>query len=109
VNLLNGANLNQTVSVTEGCFYELSFFALGEGANVDVEAVVTFITATGYSEGLRISVEMQDIPTAVRQFAYYRGITDAAPQGAFEAEIVFHVMAEGGQSLLLDDVSFSVS
>jgi len=34
VNLTDGANLSQTAAIHGGCFYELSFFAHGEEAQV---------------------------------------------------------------------------
>lgn len=108
VNLKDGANLSQNIAITGGCFYEFSFFAHGEGAQVAVTATVTFTNAQGLSvEGLRITVNAQDIPNSNRDFAYYRGITIQAPNNATNARITFSVTAEGSQSLDVDDVSFS--
>lgn len=109
VNLTNGANLRQVVPVNAGCFYELSFFAHGEGAQVGLVATVNFITPPNTkTTGLTITVRQQDIPNSNRAFGYYRGFTIAVPAGATTAEILFTVTANGGQSLDLDDVSFAV-
>ena len=108
VNLTNGANLSQTVHVNAGCFYELSFFAHSEGALVGVTATVTFLSPQGDQVGLEITAKSGYIPNANRDFAYYRGITTAAPAGETSARITFVVTATGGQSLDLDDVSFAI-
>ena len=109
VNMRNNAVLSQTVYINEGCFYELSFFGHGEGALVAVYATVTFITPTNNNLGLQIIINQQDLPNANRDFGFYRGITTKAPKDAYAAEIKFAVVANGNQSLDLDDVSFSVS
>ena len=109
VNLTNGANLSQTVPVKEGCFYELSFFGHGEGSQVGVTAEVVFVTHHGTRTGLTVTVRKQDLTNSNRQFAYFKGITAAAPEGAHEAVITFAVTADGNQSLDLDDVSFTVA
>jgi len=106
VALSDGANLTQIVSINEGCFYELSFFARGEGAQVGFTATVTFIPG---GEALRITVRKQDLTNSNRVFAYFKGITERAPAGASSAEIRFEVEANGNQSLDLDDVSFSIA
>jgi len=105
--LTNGADLSQIVAVNAGCFYELSFFAHAEGDLVGVTATVTFLSAVGSTVGLEIIVNQGNMPPAVRQFGFYRGITTAAPTGATAAEITFVETSAGGQYLDLDDVSFS--
>ena len=110
VNLLDGADLSQTIApVSGGCFYEFSFFAHAQGAQVGVTATVTFVTPTGNEVGAVITVERQDISDSDREFAYYRAITSAAPANATAAIITFTVTAQGNQSLNIDDVSFSVA
>ena len=99
----NGSDLSQIVPVQGGCFYKLSFFAHGEGAQVGFTATVTFITG---GTGLEITVRRMDMPSGSREFGYYRGITILAPKGATEAEIKFVVTANGNQYMDLDDVSF---
>lgn len=109
VNLADGANLSQIVPINGGCFYELSFFAHGEGAQVGFTATVNFITPPSTETlGLQITVNQQDVPDSDREFEFYRGITTQAPANATLAIIEFTVNADGGQSLDLDDVSFSV-
>ena len=109
VNIADKGNLRQDVPITGGCYYDFSFFARGEGAQVGVDATVTFINDQGLSvTGLTIHVRDQDIPNDNREFAYYRGITTQAPSNATAARIQFVVTAGGGQSMDLDDVSFSV-
>lgn len=109
VNLAGGGTLRQDVPITGGCYYDFSFFARGEGAQVGVDATVTFINDQGLNvTGLTIHVRDQDIPNDNREFAYYRGITTQAPSNATAARIQFVVTAGGGQSMDLDDVSFSV-
>ena len=110
VNLEDGANLSQFVATVEGgCFYELSFFAHGEGAQVSLTATVTFVTPTGNVNGATIIVNSQDIPNSNREFGYYSVTTLAAPDNAESAIISFSVTTSGGQSLDLDDVSFKVA
>ena len=110
VNLENGAILTQTVStVNGGCFYELSFFARGEGSEVGLTATVTFVTPMGDVVGGTVTVRQQDITNDNRDFAYYRIITSQAPLNVTSAIISFEVTAQGEQSLDLDDVSFSVN
>ena len=110
VNLKDGAVLYQDIPVEAGCFHVLSFFAHGEGAQVGITAKVLYLNAQNQStQGLLITVRQQDLITSDRAFAYYRGITTAAPAGTVKARIEFTVTANGGQSLDLDDVSFSVS
>ena len=109
VSLYNESTLSQTVAIEGGCFYELSFFGHGEGANVGVTATVTFLTADDSEIGLEIFVLPGDIPTGNRQYAFYNGITTRAPLGTTKAEITFAVTSTGGQYLDLDDVSFKVA
>ena len=110
VNLAGGGALRQDVPITGGCYYEFSFFARVEGTQAEVDATVTFTNGQGLSvNGLTIHVRDQDIPNDNRGFAYYRGITTLAPSNATAAKIQFVVIAGGGQSLDLDDVSFSVN
>jgi hypothetical protein len=106
VAMRDGADLSQIVPVHEGCFYELSFFAHGNGAQVGLTATVTFIAG---GLGLTISIRQQDLPNSARNFGFYKGITLLAPAGATMAEIKFAVTAAGNQFLNLDDVSFAVT
>ncbi|MBC7765101.1 MAG: hypothetical protein H7Y41_01355 [Hyphomonadaceae bacterium] len=109
VRLQDGAILTQTITpVNPGCFYEFSFFANGAGAQVGVTATVTFVTTTGPVTDGSITIRQQDIPTATREFNYYRILTTAAPANTTSAIITFTVTAQGEQALILDDVSFSV-
>jgi hypothetical protein len=110
VNLKNLAFLSQTITnINPGCFYEFSFFAHGEGAEVGFTATVIFVTSTGtIRDGASITVRQQDIPNRDRAFAYYRTVTAAAPTNVASAIISFSVTANGGQSLDIDDVSFKV-
>jgi hypothetical protein len=106
VSLEDGAVLTQSISdINPGCFYEFSFFAHGEGAQVSVTATVTFHTLSGNVQGGSIFVESQDIPNSDRDFGYYRVITIAAPDDVTSATIEFDVSASGDQALDLDDVS----
>ena len=110
VNLEGGAVLYQDVPVEAGCFHTLSFFARGEGSQVGFTAKVIYLNAQNQpTQGLLIQVRQQDLVNSNRSFAYYRGITSAAPAGTVKARIEFTVAANGGQSMDLDDVSFSVS
>lgn len=109
VLLYDGAVLWQNIAIRGGCYYDLSFFARGNGAQVQLEACVTFSNGDNmYTNGNCILIRAQDIPTDNRNFAYYRFITAQAPNDATNARIEFRVMAAGNQSLNLDDVSFSV-
>jgi hypothetical protein len=109
VALTNGAVLFQTVPVNGGCYYELSFFAHGAGAQVGFTATVNFSPSSGSGEALVITVRQQDLPNSSRIFSYFRGITTLAPPDATLAEIRFTVTSAGNQHLDLDDVSFTVS
>lgn len=109
VNLKDTAVLTQTIStISPGCFYEFSFFAHGEGAQVAFTATINFITSSGDVLGGSITVRQQDVPNSNRDFGYYRIITTiAAPNNAIGARIDFTVTAgQGQQSLDIDDVSF---
>lgn len=109
VALKNGAVLTQSVHVTGGCFYELSFFAKGACAGVQLEATVTFLDASDTAEtALKILVREQDLPNCCSCYAYYRGLTTKAPENAKQARITFKIEAEECSSALLDDVSFAV-
>lgn len=109
VALKNGAVLTQTVHVTGGCFYELSFFAKGACAGVQLEATVTFLDASDTAEtALRILVREQELPNCCSCYAYYRGLTTKAPENAKQARITFKIEAEECSSALLDDISFAV-
>lgn len=109
VNLEDGAVLYQEIAVEAGCFHQLSFFARGEGSQVGVTARVIYLNAQNQpTQGLLIQVRQQDMVNSNRVFAHYQGITSAAPAGTVRARIEFTVSANGGQSMDLDDVSFSV-
>ena len=110
VNLMNGAVLYQDIAAEAGCFYQLSFFARGEGSQVGVAARVIFYNAQNQpTEGLLIRVRQQDMVNSNRVFAHYQGITTTAPAGTVRARIEFAVTADGGQGMDLDDVSFSIA
>ena len=110
VNLSGGGELWQDVCIDGGCYYEFSFFARGEGAQVAVEATVEFLGVERSAQsGLVISIASQDLPNDNREFGYYRGITTQAPDWATVARLRFAVTANGGQSADLDDVSFSTN
>lgn len=109
VHLADGAVLCQDIATEAGCFHQLSFFARGEGSQVGVMARVFYLDAQDQpTQGLLIQVRQQDMTNSNREFAYYRGITSAAPAGTVKARIEFIVNANGGQGMDLDDVSFSV-
>lgn len=106
VNIGDDSTLSQVINNIEpGCFYELSFFARGEGAQVSLNANVIFITNNGDVLGGNIMVRAQDITDSNRDFAYYRLITSQAPAGTTGIRIEFIVNANGNQSLDLDNVS----
>lgn len=106
VNIGDDSTLSQVINNIEpGCFYELSFFARGEGAQVSFNANVIFLTNYGDVLGGNIMVRSQDITNSNRDFAYYRLITSQAPAGTIAIKIEFIVNANGNQSLDLDDVS----
>ncbi len=108
VNIEDDATLSQVINNIEpGCFYELSFFARGEGDQVSLNANVIFITNSGDILGGNIMIREQDITNSNRDFAYYRLITSQAPAGTTGIRIEFIVNANGNQSLDLDDVSLT--
>lgn len=110
VNLEDGAVLRQEIAVEAGCFHQLSFFARGEGSQVGFTAKVIYLNAQNQpTQALLIQVRQQDLVNSNRSFAYFRGITTAAPADTVKARIEFAVTANGGQSMDLDDVSFSVA
>ena len=108
VNITDDSTLSQVINNIEpGCFYELSFFARGEGAQVSLNANVIFITNSGDVLGGNLMVRSQDMTNSNRDFAYYRLITSEAPVGTTGIRIEFIVNANGNQSLDLDDVSLT--
>lgn len=110
VNLSDSALLSQTVTVKGGCYYNFSFFARGEGAQVGFTATVVFHDSQNQDvTGLTITVRQQDLTNDNREFGYFRGITIAAPANATSATIQFTVDAMGSQTMDLDDVSFTVA
>lgn len=108
VNLTDRSAIEQTIAIEEGCFYEFSFFARGEGAQVCIEASVTFVTPTQDIDAGEINIRCQDLTNDNRDFAYFRILTIAAPANATAAIIRITVSANGNQSADIDDVSFSV-
>jgi hypothetical protein len=111
VSMKNGANLFQEISpIQEGCFYEFSFFAHAEGSNVGLTANLYFINVDpdiGEVPAGEIFIRQGDIPTASRVFSYYRVVTSQAPLGTESVLITFEAVAQGNQSVDIDDVSFS--
>jgi hypothetical protein len=108
VGLRNGADLSQEVVAVDHClFYELSFFARSEGANVGFFAGVTFITDTDEFFAGEIVVREQDVPSSNRQFGYYKLITTQAPANLEAVRVSFEVAASGNQMLYIDDVSLT--
>lgn len=109
VNIEDDSAIQQTISISGcGCYYQLSFFARGEGSQVGLTATVTFETTTGPVNGGSVVVRQQDITNSNRSFAFYQLITSAAPSNVTGITIKFLVNAEGRQSLDLDDVSLIV-
>ena len=94
-------------NIEEGCYYNLSFFAHGEGAQVGLTAKLVFETPGGDVIGGTVTVRKQDLINSNRDFAYFKMITSAAPNGVTGVRIEFSVDATGGQSLDLDDVSLT--
>ncbi|HEX2986230.1 MAG TPA: hypothetical protein VHO71_05375 [Caproiciproducens sp.] len=108
VNLTNGAVLSQVIpDINPGCFYELSFFVNAQGGNVGFTATVYFVTPAGLVTGASVTVRQGDLENASNTFAYFEVFTDRVPDDATAAIVQFNVVAEGGQSINLDDVSFS--
>jgi hypothetical protein len=110
VSLFDMAQLYQVVPASEGCYYELSFFARGTGDNVVLDVEVNFIDQSGdQHNGLLIPIRMHDIPYEESEFAYYRKMTVKAPSGTTSAQILFKNMSiDTEQYIYLDDVSFTV-
>lgn len=107
VNFEDEVELYQDVPATEGLYYELSFFARGEGNQSAITAVVDFIDAQGTAQtGLTIPIVSGSLPS---EYSYYRGITAQAPIGTVTARVRFIVTATDGQSADIDDVSLSVN
>ena len=110
VRLYDGAVLTQDIALYGGCYYAFSFFARGNGAQVQLEATVTFLSEQALAtNAATILIRMQDLPNDNREFGYYRTITTLAPENALAARISFTVTANSEQSMNLDDVSFSVA
>jgi len=109
VNLSDGGILEQNIAIEGGCYYDFSFFARGDGAQVGLTATVYFTNPQGLDVvGTRITVQPQNLSNDNREFAYYRRITTAAPENATTAIIRFEAETTGSQSIDIDDVSFSV-
>ena len=109
VNIQDDSAIEQTIPVTEGgCFYQLSFFARGEGSQVGLTVTVIFETTTGPVTGGTITIRQQDIINANREFAFYQLVTTASPANTTAIKVIFTVNADGEQSLDLDDVSLLV-
>lgn len=108
VNIEDSSAIEQTIEITGSeCFYRLSFFARGEGAQVGLIATVIFQTPTGDVTGGTITVRQQDLTNSSGDFAFFELITTSAPANATSVTVRFEVNAEGGQSLDLDDVSLT--
>ena len=104
----DNTELSQRIEgVPGGCFYQLSFFARGEGAQVGLTARVTFVTPTQQITGGTLTIRQQDMPNSNRDFAFYKINTSAAPANTTAVIITFVVDASGQQSMDLDDVSFT--
>ena len=95
--------------MSDGCFYQLSFFVRGEGSQVGLTASVTFETTTGPVNGGTITLRQQDIINSDRDFGFYQLITSKSPDNTTAVTIKFIVNAEENQSLILDDVSLIVA
>lgn len=109
VNLSDGGNLSQRIDgIKEGYFYELSFFTLAEGDRAALEAMVVFETDENEELGAVFTVRETNIANGAGSYGYYRAITTAAPNHVTGARIAFGVKANEGQSMDIDDVSFSV-
>lgn len=110
VNIKDESDISQTVSVNNGgCFYQLSFFARGEGSQVGLTATIVFETPTGPVNGGTISIRQQDIINANREFAFYQLVTSKSPDNTTGITVKFLVDASVEQSLDLDDVSLIVA
>ena len=110
VNIGDASAIEQTIPVTSnGCFYQLSFFARGEGSLVGLTANVIFETTTGPVSGGIITIRQQDITNSNRDFAFYQLITSELPANTTAITIKFLVNSDGNQSLDLDDVSLKIA
>ena len=104
VNLADGAILNQTIPIAASNYYEFSFHARGNGAQTGLTANVFFVNGQGQSTpAATIQINQSDIPNA--EFEYYRRVTSLAPANTVSARITFTAVANGSQTLTIDDVS----
>lgn len=110
VNMQDGSDLYQDVDIKVGCYYILSFFAHGEGQQIGLRATITFLDdQNNRLLTNQLIVREQDLINSNRSFGYFRLVSGAAPSGAVKARVAFYVVAGGGQSMDLDDVSFMVA
>ena len=110
VNMQDGSDLYQDVDIKVGCYYILSFFAHGEGQQIGLRATITFLDdQNNQLLTNQLIVREQDLINSNRSFGYFRLVSGAAPSGAVKARVAFYVVAGGGQSMDLDDVSFMVA
>ena len=109
LRLLNGGSVSQTVAVTGGEYYELSFYNRNIGTSPAVTATVTFTDGTQSETALVILTVNQNTVDGNVPFAYYRGITAQAPEWATDATVSFTATAADGEYAILDDVSFSAA
>lgn len=108
-NIKSKSAIEQTIPVTNGgCFYQLSFFARGEGSQVGLTVTITFETTTGPVNGGTITIRQQDITNSNRDFAFYQLITSKSPDNITGITIKFLVDADGEQSLDIDDISLII-
>lgn len=109
VNLSDGAILEQNIPISGGCYYDFSFFTRGEGSQVGIIATLRFTNNQGLNElGAEITIRQQDMPTGNREYGYFKRISSQAPVNATNASIRFEIIATGGQSVDLDDVSLTI-
>ncbi|WP_312644259.1 hypothetical protein [Hydrogenoanaerobacterium sp.] len=109
VNLGNGAHLVQTFEdVAGGNFYELSFYAHGEGEQAGLKAFVIYETDVGDVLGGCLTVRKQDMISGSRNFGYYRVLTSATPNNIKRLKLQFVVSSNEDHSVDLDDVSFKM-
>ncbi|MGN1370680.1 MAG: hypothetical protein ACI4XM_00155 [Candidatus Coprovivens sp.] len=110
VNIEDNSSIKQTIPISEcGCYYEISFFARGEGSQVGLELNALYETPSGQVQAGTLSIRQQDITDLNRDFGYYRLITYQAPSGVTGLTLEFKVTANGEQSLDLDDVSVIIA
>ncbi len=104
VSLSNGAILGQTVRhLVPLRYYTLSFFARGDAA---FTASVLFSNRNlGENTAASVSVRRADVPCS--GFGFYRAVTVLAPANTVAAEIFFETAAGRGETLTVDDVSFT--